>query len=97
LPAEEPVLALIRYLPGAVGEIRLVIHSVPVDAEHVTRDALVAVCGERLDPNLVEPPLSTMDGMPCEKCFKIAITAGPAGEPLPAPPAESSSPSSAGH
>jgi hypothetical protein len=46
-----------------------------VDPKHVTLAALFPVCGEELNPNLVEQ-LRTMDGMPCEDCMKIAITSG---------------------
>ena len=62
-----PVLALVRYRKGEVGNTRRGVHGVDLAQQH-SATAWVALCEQELDPRrceTVEPGV----GMPCEGCL----------------------------
>jgi hypothetical protein len=62
------LVAVIRLLRGVVGECRRVSHIVPMPAEGLLPERLVAFCGEVIFPAEAEV-LEGITGMPCEACL----------------------------
>jgi hypothetical protein len=74
---------LVRYLPGAVGESRRVIHVVPIPDVDDIPEVLVAHCGEQIRPGVAEQLYAPI-GAPCNVCLFVAPPPAPAAAELPA-------------
>ncbi|MCO1577700.1 hypothetical protein M8C13_18250 [Crossiella sp. SN42] len=64
---ESPVLLIVRYLRGVVGESQRSCHIVPLPTNGDLPDVLTACCGTRITRHQTEL-LTRMAGMPCELC-----------------------------
>jgi hypothetical protein len=72
---------LVRYLPGAVGESRRVVHVVPIPDVDKIPEVLVAHCGEQIRPGVAEQLYAPI-GAPCTVCLFTAATPTPAAAEL---------------
>ncbi|WP_245533498.1 MULTISPECIES: hypothetical protein [Actinoalloteichus] len=70
----DPILLIVRLLPGLVGETRRTCHLIPIYRHVPLPRALTAYCGHRFDVDTVEP-LWRITGMPCNAC--LARSPGP--------------------
>lgn len=70
----DAVSLLVRYLPGAVGLRRRVVHVVPLAPGRGAPTVLVARCGEEIGRDLAEV-VDPGVGSPCSVCLLLAPTA----------------------
>jgi hypothetical protein len=63
-----PAVMWVRFLPGVVGLTRRVVHVVPVPADGVVPERLMAYCGQPIGRGVAEL-LSQPVGAPCTECL----------------------------
>ena len=63
-----PAVMWVRFLPGVVGLTRRVVHVVPVPADGVMPERLMAYCGQPIGRGVAEL-LAQPVGAPCTLCL----------------------------
>jgi hypothetical protein len=81
---QPPVMLMVRFRKGVVGETRRVCHLIPLPVGHELPSVLTTYCSVEIGPGEAEL-LRSAEGMPCEPCLRLAPVPSP-DEPLPIEP-----------